>query len=103
MSTILWVRQNSKNFFVLAEKNFFMTNTKNIDASTKRPFPAEELNYAITELKDGKPKSFIGYVKSIEENAPCLLRMPKTTRASADTKEFKSTLLLIIQKIYEVE
>lgn len=104
MRTILLVRQGGTDFFVLAEKNFVTRGKQLIDYTTKRPFDSKELCYALTKIKDGKPKEFIGYVSDISSKVPCSLRIPAKANCNDPKKrEFKLTSLYIIEKVYDFD
>lgn len=101
MSKILRVRQGGSQFYVLAEKTFVLSDRTFIDYPTQKNFPPKELSYAITKLKDGKPKTFIGYIESTESQICCKLRVPVIAKPhSSYMSQFRSERIQILETIY---
>lgn len=100
--SVLYVKKDSREFFVIAEPLVFTEKVPFVDEQTKEVLVSEYVNYKLFELKNGKKYKLLGFIENIKPSTPYFLRVGTPVIFNAlKAIEYHNEWIFIIDKVYD--
>ena len=103
LRTILHVKQNEREFFVIAYPFWQKDKMNHIYLDTGKDISTNELNYVLTEISDGKPSNCLGYISDVKPGIYVMKVHAETISTDSLTHAYTVEPLSIIQEVLRTE